>query len=199
MLSRLVFPFKIPYALLMHMAELSLVDRYLPYLRCCYRIMLVELRCGVVMASKSLLMASTAFEQRKREDNLKRLAACYPYRYQPQEDGRWCCLPDEEGGTRTLLLRSFAELHSMSLDNHLFLEDSFDTTLAVPAQVPTTNFTVDPGNAWSPCEKACPNESAFGQANRERNTYALVISDSPCRRDRLRRCHADHRPRKKYP
>ena len=84
---------------------------------------------------------SVCFEEWKREDDLKRLAARYPFRYQPQEDGSWRCPPAEEAVSAlglTFRVRSSAELHPTYIDNLLFLEDYFDMTLAVPVQVQTT-------------------------------------------------------------
>lgn len=84
---------------------------------------------------------SVCFEEWKREDDLKRLAARYPFRYQPQEDGSWRCPPAEEAVSAlglTFRVRSSAELHPTYVDNLLFLEDYFDMTVAPPVQVQTT-------------------------------------------------------------
>ncbi len=84
---------------------------------------------------------SVCFEEWKHDTDLKRLAAQYPFRYQQQEDGSWRCPPAEEAVASlglTFRVRSSAELHATYIDNLLFLEDYFDTTLAVPVSVQTT-------------------------------------------------------------
>src|SRR6266702_5484764 len=84
---------------------------------------------------------SVCFEEWKRDSDLKRLAALYPFRYQQQEDGSWRCPPAEEAVSSlglTFRVRSSADLHPTYVDNLLFLEDYFDMTLAVPVQVQTT-------------------------------------------------------------
>jgi len=84
---------------------------------------------------------SVCFEEWKHDTDLKRLAAQYPFRYQQQEDGSWRCPPAEEAVASlglTFRVRSSAELHATYIDNFLFLEDYFDTTLAVPVSVQTT-------------------------------------------------------------
>src|SRR5712691_8522776 len=84
---------------------------------------------------------SVCFEEWKRDSDLKRLAALYPFRYQQQEDGSWRCPPAEEAVSSlglTFRVRSSAELHPTYVDNLLFLEDSFGMTLAVPVPVQTT-------------------------------------------------------------
>jgi len=84
---------------------------------------------------------SVCFEEWKRESDLKQLAARYPFRYQPQEDGSWRCRPAEEAVSAlglTFRVRSSAELHSTYIDNLLFLEDYFDMRLSVPVPVQTT-------------------------------------------------------------
>src|SRR5258708_11417882 len=84
---------------------------------------------------------SVCFEEWKHESDLKQFDTCYPFRYQQQEAGSWRCPPAEEAVASLGLafrVRSPAELHSTYIDNLLFLEDYFDMTLAVPAQVQTT-------------------------------------------------------------
>src|SRR5258708_10894873 len=84
---------------------------------------------------------SVCFEEWKRDSDLKRLAALYPFRYQQQEDGSWRCPPAEEAVSSlglTFRVHSSAELHPTYIDNLLFLEDYCDTTVAVPVQVQTT-------------------------------------------------------------
>ena len=84
---------------------------------------------------------SVCFEEWKRDSDLKRLAALYPFRYQQQEDGSWRCPPAEEAVSSlglTFRVRSSAELHPTYVDNLLFLEDYFDMRLSVPVPVQTT-------------------------------------------------------------
>src|SRR6266566_5259589 len=84
---------------------------------------------------------SVCFEEWKRDSDLKRLAARYPFRYQQQEDGSWRCPPAEEAVASlglTFRVRSSAELHPTYIDNLLFLEDYFGVALSVPVQVQTT-------------------------------------------------------------
>lgn len=83
---------------------------------------------------------SVCFEEWKHDTDLKRLAAQYPFRYQQQEDGSWRCPPAEEAIAPlglTFRVRSSSELHATYIDNLLFLEDYFDTTLVVPVPVQT--------------------------------------------------------------
>src|SRR6266568_5810783 len=84
---------------------------------------------------------SVCFEEWKRDSDLKRLAALYPFRYQQQEDGSWRCPPAEEAAEASGIafrLRSSAELHPTYIDNLLFLEDYFGVVLSVPVPVQTT-------------------------------------------------------------
>jgi putative transposase len=119
---------------------------------------------------------SVCFEEWKREDDLKQLAARYPFRYQPQEDGSWRCPPAEEAVSAlglTFRVRSSAELHSTYIDNLLFLEDYFDMTLAVPVPVQTTilqRLRETPGLPLSAL-------ASDGSGVRANDVYAMVALD----------------------
>ncbi|HLL80227.1 MAG TPA: primase-like DNA-binding domain-containing protein, partial [Ktedonobacteraceae bacterium] len=119
---------------------------------------------------------SVCFEEWKHEDDLKRLAARYPFRYQQQEDGSWRCPPTEEavsGLGLAFRVRSSAELHSTYIDNLLFLEDYFDMTLAVPVQVQTTilqRIREMPGLPLSAL-------ASDGSGVRANDVYAMVALD----------------------
>lgn len=119
---------------------------------------------------------SVCFEEWKHEDDLKRLAARYPFRYQQKEDGSWRCPPAEEavsGLGLAFRVRSSAELHSTYIDNLLFLEDYFDMTLAVPVQVQTTilqRIREMPGLPLSAL-------ASDGSGVRANDVYAMVALD----------------------
>ncbi len=119
---------------------------------------------------------SVCFEEWKREDDLKQLAARYPFRYQPQEDGSWRCPPAEEAISTlglTFRVRSSAELHSTYIGNLLFLEDYFDMTLAVPVPVQTTilqRLRETPGLPLSAL-------ASDGSGVRANDVYAMVALD----------------------
>ena len=119
---------------------------------------------------------SVCFEEWKREDDLKRLAASSPFRYQPQEDGSWRCPPAEEavsGLGLTFRVRSSAELHSTYVDNLLFLEDYFGMTLAIPVPVQTTilqRLRETPGLPLSAL-------ASDGSGVRANDVYAMVALD----------------------
>src|SRR5713226_2511478 len=119
---------------------------------------------------------SVCFEEWKREDDLKQLAARYPFRYQPQEDGSWRCPPAEEAVSTlglTFRVRSSAELHPTYIDNLLFLEDYFDMTLAVPVPVQTTilqRIRETPGLPLSAL-------ASDGSGVRANDVYAMVALD----------------------
>src|SRR5260370_40230525 len=119
---------------------------------------------------------SVCFEEWKRDDDLKRLAVLYPFRYQQQEDGSWRCPPAEEAVSSlglTFRVRSSAELHPTYVDNLLFLEDYFDMTLAVPVQVQTTilqRLRATPGLPLSAL-------ASDGSGVRANDVYAMLALD----------------------
>ena len=119
---------------------------------------------------------SACFEEWKREDELKQLAARYPFRYQPQGDGSWRCPPAEEAASAlglTFRVRSSAELHATYIDNLLFLEDYFDIALAVPVLVQTTilqRIRETPGLPLSAL-------ASDGSGVRANDVYAMVALD----------------------
>ena len=84
---------------------------------------------------------AVAFEEWKTEDELQRLAALSPFRYQQVEERSWRCPPGEEYAESlglTFRLRSSAEFSSIYVDNLNFLADYFGVALSVPVQVQTT-------------------------------------------------------------
>src|SRR5258708_37429694 len=84
---------------------------------------------------------SVAFEEWKTEDELQRLAALSPFRYQQVGEKSWRCPPGEEYAESLGLafrLRSSAEFSSIYVDNLNFLADYFGVALAVPVPVQTT-------------------------------------------------------------
>lgn len=119
---------------------------------------------------------SVCFEEWKREDDLKRLAARYPFRYQPQEDGSWRCPPAEEAVSAlglTFRVRSSAELHPTYVDNLLFLEDYFDMTVAPPVQVQTTTLKLIRETPGLPLSALASDGSSI----RANDVYAMLALD----------------------
>ncbi len=119
---------------------------------------------------------SVCFEEWKRDSDLKRLAALYPFRYQQQEDGSWRCPPAEEAVSAlglTFRVRSSAELHPTYIDNLLFLEDYFDMMLAVPVPVQTTILKLIRETPGLPLSALASD----GSGVRANDVYAMLALD----------------------
>jgi len=83
---------------------------------------------------------AVAFEEWKTEDELQRLAAHSPFRYQQGGEKSWRCPPGEEYAQSlglTFRLRSSAEFSPIYVDNLNFLADYVGVALSVPVQVQT--------------------------------------------------------------
>lgn len=81
---------------------------------------------------------SVGFEEWKTEDELHRLAAKQPFRYQRLDDGTWRCPPGEEyAQSHGLSFRvcSSASLSRTYIENLIFLEDYIGFMPTVPHQV----------------------------------------------------------------
>jgi putative transposase len=87
-----------------------------------------------------LRRTSVAFEEWKTEEDLRKLSARIPTRYQRTIDGQWHC-PPAEAYTQplglTFRLRSSAELNPTYVENLFFLADYVGIADLVPEQVQT--------------------------------------------------------------